>query len=579
MRDSMTKSSIRGVLTIAYLSVMSASLLVGLTIYERVTASDREAAVYINNLQETKTLAEMLNLALCKTVDNSLDIALDRNLGSVLAGGIRFSDEQLSTMIDEWLIRNEEASSVHIINLQGEVLSKSKVTTTQVKAESFTAQFSEGFLRSVDRKEGEPCFGIGMNLIRGDEQRDLFFMRRINDPNKLERIGYLVVFLDHQALVDKILPYLKSKELQVLLVDEVGETIDLYAGDKLQEQYRTYREQAMVTKADKGWKVMDDPIAFKDETLNAWLIASTTKTKKDTNLINIVSAILLVNLIFLTIGTIVVRRFIISPLEGIASKTRRINEEEDLTIRFEAANQYTEVGSIVKALNEMLEKINSLINENKKKEKQRRILELSVVNHQVNPHFLFNTLNSVNVLIAMEDKKTALKLVSSLSRYYRACLGREETINTVGQEVMMVKEYVNIMVLKDPGRLCTTFAIEERLYPYKVPRMVLQTLVENSIKYGIRTMEEPLQIQVMVREEVEKHRLVLTVKDNGKGIEQEVITKLMQNEKLKGKSGFGLRGTVKRIQLMYNIQEISEILEIDSKRDEYTKVSIFIPIG
>ena len=575
----MKKGSIRAVLAAIYVAVMTASLIMGLGIYRGITASNRQGKVFIEKLQAAKNFEYMLNLSLKKTVDNSQEIALNKKLNDILSNGIKLTDDEMEAFIDTWLINNNEVSSVHIINRRKEILSRSKISTYDFSAEQFMEQFQGKILSEIDKREGEAYFGIANNMVADNRSDMLFMARRMNSLSDKRRTGYLFIFFDEQVLLDEIKEYTNSKKMAIALASEDGRYVSICNGTILGECNKAYIKGSMTKEKEQEWKADFHHVELTDHTLDLKILANMGYSSVDDNIINIVIAILLINLVFLSIGTMVIRQAVIRPLEKISTKAKKITEEEDLSIRFdEMEKSYAEAGLIANTLNDMLDKIDLLVKENQEKEKQRRMLELSVVNHQVNPHFLFNTLNSVNVLIAMEDKKTALKLVASLARYYRACLNQEETISTIEQEIKVTKEYINIMQLKSPGLIKANFNIEEALYEKQVPGMILQTLVENCIKYGIRTMDEPITLDISVRTEQEEKRMAITVRDNGKGMEEEVCKKLLSEEKLKGKSGFGLRGTVKRIRLMYNIKAISDILKIDSKVNEYTEVTIYIPL-
>lgn len=568
----------RAVLIGIYVIAMVAALVVGLGIYKGITANNTQAKIYIQKLQDTKSLEYMLDLAVDKTVDNSLEIVLNREINSILKKGDKLFCEEITTTLDQWLINNQEVSSVHIVNLEEEVLTRGRVSISYFSENQFINQFAEKDLQRVRNQQGEPCFGIAANMVNGMNKKRLFFARRINNFEDLGHIGYLFIFFDEQALLGQIMNYVKENKFEVILADNRGNYINLYNGSILGEMLKAYTDNKMLPKKRLEWESKYHHVEMRDKMMGLRIIADKDYTYKDDNIINIVIAILLINLIFLSVGTLIVKKIVVYPLEKITNKAKKITEEADLTIRFDEESGYAEVGVISQVLNNMLVKIDQLIRENRKKEKQRRMLELSVVNHQVNPHFLFNTLNSVNVLIAMEDKETALKLVASLAKYYRACLAQEETINTVQQEEVLTKEYINIMQLKSPGLLQVSFEVDECLYPYKVPGMILQTLIENAIKYGIKTIEEPLKIDVKVKEEKEQGRMAFSVRDNGKGIAPEICEKLINEQELKRKSGFGLKGTIKRIRLMYNVTDVHQIIKIDSKLDEYAEVTIYIPL-
>ena len=107
--------------------------------------------------------------------------------------------------------------------------------------------------------------------------------------------------------------------------------------------------------------------------------------------------------------------------------------------------------------------------------------------------------------------------------------------------------------------------------------MTLQILVENAVKYAIRTINEPLQIYVGVKNDIEAKRFIVEVRDNGKGIDEETVAHIMNDEKLHSDSGFGLRSIIKRIQIIYNVQNVEDIINIETIIGYCTKIRLYIP--
>lgn len=572
----MRRVNIRGILIITYVLGMGVALVLGLAIYQKVTAEERMAQNYLEELEMARTTEDLLELMLGKVLDNSLELVLDEKIEERLVKQDLMTDDYLRRVMNDWLIKNTEVHSMHIVDLEGNMLTGCNVSTSLQNKSAFKAQFTKEVLQEIDEKEGQAYMGIGSDYISYDIRPTLYIARRINSVN-LEKIGYMYFFLDVNVLEEKLKDYLERNRFEIVLADRRGHTLYFGEGQKLEETYNAYIKNQLSKEAYKTFESLYHHAEIESERLQLKLIGRRTSQKVDISFINIVIAISFINLIFLCISIFIMKKIVITPLEEIANHARKITQEENLAIRFKKGHSYHEANLINDALNEMLNKIDELIKEGEEKERVQRVLELSVINHRVNPHFLFNTLNSVNVLIAVEDKATAVKLIKSLAKYYRACLSQENDVNTIAQELVIMNEYIHITQLKNPDLIRTKIWVDENLYSKKIPRMILQTLVENCIKYGIKTMEEPLEIEISIKADTERRYIILSVKDNGRGMEEGIRLNILQGSRLEGKSGFGLRAAVKRISLMYQIENVTDILEISSKLEEYTEVKLYIP--
>lgn len=145
--------------------------------------------------------------------------------------------------------------------------------------------------------------------------------------------------------------------------------------------------------------------------------------------------------------------------------------------------------------------------------------ELRSLRYQVNPHFLFNTLNSLSALVMTNKAESAERMIQTISRFYRHSLATEPTADvSLRDEFDLQKLYLDIETVRFPTRLVTVFDLPADLEECRVPGMILQPLVENSVKYAVSPVSRPVTITLSAREEFD--RLVITVGDDGPGIPQ-----------------------------------------------------------
>ncbi|WP_432201537.1 sensor histidine kinase [Erythrobacter sp. W53] len=142
--------------------------------------------------------------------------------------------------------------------------------------------------------------------------------------------------------------------------------------------------------------------------------------------------------------------------------------------------------------------------------------ELRSLRYQVNPHFLFNALNSLSALVMTGKEERAEEMIQTISRFYRHSLADDPTGDvSLDDEIDLQEHYLEIESVRFPERLRVTIACPRELGGFQVPGMILQPLVENSVKYGVSASTEPVTITIAAREEY--GRLVLTVSDDGPG--------------------------------------------------------------
>lgn len=143
--------------------------------------------------------------------------------------------------------------------------------------------------------------------------------------------------------------------------------------------------------------------------------------------------------------------------------------------------------------------------------------ELRSLRYQVNPHFLFNTLNSLSALVMTGKAERAEQMIQTISRFYRHSLADDSTGDvTLADEIDLQEHYLEIEAVRFPERLRVRVDLPAELAHYKVPGMILQPLVENSVKYGVSASARPVTVSIVAREEY--GRLVLRVSDDGPGV-------------------------------------------------------------
>lgn len=220
------------------------------------------------------------------------------------------------------------------------------------------------------------------------------------------------------------------------------------------------------------------------------------------------------------------------------------------------------------------EKSEELMQEIVWEQNERRKSELDALQSQINPHFLYNALDSITWMIEGERNDEAAFMISQLAKLFRISLSKGHTIISVRDELQHAKSYMNIQRIRYKDAFSVTFDVDPDLEKYCAVKLTLQPILENSINYGVDPMDDCGEIMIRVKKE--EDLLILSVEDNGIGMSEEEVSLLLtdSNRKRKHGSGVGLVNINNRLQILFG-KEYG--LLIESEPDEGTRVSIRIP--
>lgn len=282
-------------------------------------------------------------------------------------------------------------------------------------------------------------------------------------------------------------------------------------------------------------------------------------------------------LLFIMVGIFVIAYVskmtneITSPLTKLTGRVEDITRG-DFSAKEPVEAVEVEIQKLSNGFEEMASKLNSLIEENKKAERRKRHAELELLQAQINPHFLYNTLDTIIWLIEADQKQESINMVSALSDFFRFCLSRGKDIISLKEEEKHILSYLQIQKIRYRDRMDYQVNIPEELYQYAIPKLTLQPLVENSIYHGIKLQREPGVIKVDAVDLGD--RIELIVKDNGAGMTDERLQEMRAAIENGEKIGFGLRTVHQRMQLLFG-EEYG--LTISSTEGVGTTITAVIP--
>ena len=277
--------------------------------------------------------------------------------------------------------------------------------------------------------------------------------------------------------------------------------------------------------------------------------------------------ILLVSIIALII-TYKLSVWITKPIIDIKNNMEKVMDG-NLKVRV-GISSHDEIGQLQVSFNQMVEKLYLSIENIKKYEKQKRVAELSFLQAQINPHFLYNTLSSIRFLISMNEVEKAEDMLYKFTRLLRSILPKASDMISLEEEIKNIKNYVDLQKMRYPDCFDVNYDIDSSIYNFQLPSFILQPIVENAIFYSMEK-ENNKGIINIVGYRVEDG-IRITIKDNGIGMSKDKVSSVLKKESSMNR--VGVINVHERVQLNYG-QEYG--LKIDSIEGKGTKVTFILP--
>jgi len=265
--------------------------------------------------------------------------------------------------------------------------------------------------------------------------------------------------------------------------------------------------------------------------------------------------------------------FLTKPIKDLVDSMDRVkkgNFKEKVKFKYN-----DEIGKLGKDYNEMISYINNLLNKVYVLEIEERIAELKALQAQINPHFLYNTLDTIYWKAVGGDNKGVEEMIHALSKVFRLALNVGKEFFYIYQEKEFIEYYILLQEKRYKNKLNYSIDFSADILNYKIPKLILQPFVENAIIHGTETNDKKTTINVTGR--LINDRIHFEIEDNGAGIPEDKLETLLNpdTEKLSPfKGGYGIKNVINRLSIYYNN---NYSLKIDSEVGKGTKVSISIP--
>lgn len=289
--------------------------------------------------------------------------------------------------------------------------------------------------------------------------------------------------------------------------------------------------------------------------------------------------------------TVMTTRSITAPLKQLADYADEISSG-NLDVPPIVIDSDDEISTVAAAFNKMVISIRGYVEKIKTSMETERLLrekelltdthlkeaELKYLQAQINPHFLFNTLNAGAQLAMMENADTTYRYLQNVASFFRNKTNREKQVTTLADEIALVDNYIYIINVRFSGSIFYEKFIDDELTGLSVPSMILQPIIENAINHGVRDIDWEAHIVLSVYKTGSD--TCISIKDNGRGMTQEQIDALISGREpvhVKGDetNGVGLNNVISRLKMFYNRDEVFDVTS--PGKDKGTEVILYLP--
>lgn len=404
--------------------------------------------------------------------------------------------------------------------------------------------------------------------------------RAINNSDTRKVSGYIIINVRVENLETLWADVELTRNSKFYLVDENSNIVFSKDSSQINEKIGSvlgenpvFNDSSYIIKKLGG----DDYylISSKSPTSN-WTVLSVIPKKElfsyINRMFNITILLSIIISIFSVSAAVLIATGVTKPLYKLNQKMKLVGQGN---FEVEIDKSSGEVGDISLTVQKMIYEIKRLIGKIYQEEGEKRNAEMNALQAQINPHFLYNTLNTIKWMASMQGAASIVSALSSLSYLFTFIARSSGDFISIGDEIKFLQEYLSILNLRYYNRFTVDYEIEEEVYKYKTLKFLLQPVVENAVFHGIEGVERKGLLKVSAR--CENNKIFFFIEDNGKGIADDIMKSIFEEEnKIANRSInlIGIPNIQKRIKLFFGGEYG---LSIKSMADRGTTVILTIP--
>lgn len=315
---------------------------------------------------------------------------------------------------------------------------------------------------------------------------------------------------------------------------------------------------AIQTDENTGWRIVG--VSYLDEVVNQQVQTA----------VRILTMLLAAVLFTAVVSSILLSRVVSRPIHGLV-KAMQDFEKNAEAFSYTPEGGTKEVVELSQSFEHMVGQIQELMSQVRNEEITLRKTELKALQAQINPHFLYNTLDAIGWMCEEERSKEAVEMVNALARLFRISISRGHELIPIRSELQHAESYLQIQSHRYKNQFSYSFDVQEECLDYLCNKITLQPIIENAIYHGINGLVDEGEIRISCRADGDD--ILFTVEDNGTGMEPEQVQAILRKER-SDHTGIGIKNVNDRLKIYFGP---AYGITIDSVPDEGTRVYIRMP--
>lgn len=577
IKDKLNNLPIRRKLMLAFLMlIIFPSILIGvLSFYRSSKVLTLKTRQYTNDiLMET---ANNIEIKLREAERLSFQIVSNSEVQTALKNANRGFNEEYERISTEKFIDSQLngliSSDADIAAIQ--IISNSGVTY-YINPGSVALRFREEDKKVIEQAEGSACW-----FDTNSENQTITLGRAVNSISNLERIGYVFIYLRESSIFNIYKKTELFKNGEILIINKEGTIISYKDKNMLSKKselstndfLNNNLKQDFITSKVNGKNFY---VTYRAITGNNWRILTyIPAVEYERDIVSLRKWIVLIcgSCCFLAlIISVAISDSISKPLRNLSKMMLKVGEGD-----FNAFSQYesqNEIGILSRHFNKMVTQVQQLIQEVYQEQLLKQKAELKSLRMQINPHFLYNTLESINWIARIKGIPEIGKMVKALGDLMRSSISGDDFVS-VEEEIKNISNYLTIQKFRYGDRFEVEVDVSENILAVKIPKLILQPIVENAIVHGLENKVGTGKIEIIGF--IENNKICLVVNDNGIGMDQNTINLLLSDKPMQeadGHTHIGLRNVDSRLKMYYG-KDYG--IGINSEIGWGTRVTIYIP--